>query len=115
MFSGRHLHHKSEHLVMEERLEEVKRWAKDLRKEEPRSPEQKLGGFPLGARCLDKCRASLLGWEGEYHYGCPMDQSFLVAAGVTADEFREFVATGTPDIGVDKWIRLHAHARAGAE
>jgi len=97
---------------MEHKLEEVKRWARDLRTEEPRPVDEKLGGYALGARCLDKCRASLLGWEGTHRYGCPMDQEFLASAGVTAEEFRDFVATGESDVGVDKWIRLHTHARA---
>ncbi|MDB6108265.1 MAG: uncharacterized protein JWR69_15 [Pedosphaera sp.] len=97
---------------MNERLDEVKQQARDLRTEEPRSPAEELGGFELAARCLDKCRASLVGWQGEYQYGCPMDQEFLTTAGINKDEFRDFVATGASDGEVDQWIRSHAHAQA---
>ena len=97
---------------MNTKTEEVKKWARDLREDEPRPPETKLGGFPLAARCLDKCRASLLGWQGEYQYGCPMDQEFLEMAGISKEEFAGYVATGASDSEVDRWLRLHAHARA---
>ncbi|HYG36307.1 MAG TPA: DUF5069 domain-containing protein [Clostridia bacterium] len=94
---------------MEQNLEKVKQWAKDLRKEEPRSPGEELAGFPLAARCLDKCRASLLGWQGDYMYGCPMDRQFLDNAGLDAKELREYVATGASDEDVARWIKQHAH------
>lgn len=95
---------------MNTNMDEVKKWARDLRKEEPRPAGEKLGGFPLGARCLDKCRASLLGWDGEYRYGCPMDQEFLENIGIEPDEFKEYVATGASDSQMDRWVRLHARA-----
>jgi Domain of unknown function (DUF5069) len=96
--------------IMEERLDEVKKWARDLRREEPRPAMETLGGFKGAARCLDKCRASLLRWEGDYRYGCPMDQEFFTESGIDQVEFKEFVAVGASDSAVDKWIRLHSHA-----
>src|SRR3954454_14906971 len=96
--------------VMKANLEKVKELAKDLRKEEPRSTYEELGGFQMGARCLDKCRASLLGWQGDFKYNCPMDQEFLSEAGLDAEEFKEFVATGATDEEVEQWIQEHAHA-----
>ena len=57
-----------EQSFMNMNAEKVKRWAKDLRKQEPRPPSEELGGFELAARCVDKCRAALLGWQGEYQY-----------------------------------------------
>ena len=96
---------------MQSHLDEVRQLARDLRAQEPRPVSEKLGGYKMGARTLDKCRASLVGWEGEFQFGCPMDQGFFAEAGIDEDEFRDFVATGAPDGGVDKWIRLHAHSR----
>ena len=60
---------------MKEDLEKVKSLARDLRddKEFPRSPRGKLGGYALAARALDKCRAALVGWQGEYFSNCPLD------------------------------------------
>lgn len=41
-------------------LEKVRPLAKDLTKTYPRSPREMLGGYVIGARCADKCRAFLL-------------------------------------------------------
>jgi hypothetical protein len=95
-----------------ENLEKVKTHARDLRKEEPRLPGENLAGYPLAARCLDKCRATLLGWEGEFMYNCPMDQQFLSNAQLDAEEFKSFVATGASDDEVEDWIEQHARRKA---
>lgn len=84
--------------------------AKDLRKQEPRPPDERLGGFQMAARCLDKCRASLLDRQGDFTYGCPMDQQFFQEAGVDRNEFKDFVATGASDEEVAQWIEEHAQA-----
>ncbi|HYE33652.1 MAG TPA: DUF5069 domain-containing protein [Methylomirabilota bacterium] len=93
---------------MKRDIEAVKTLAKDLTVDEPRSPREKLGGFELAARCLDKCRATLAGTEGDYMYGCPMDQRFLTQAGISAEEFKAFVATGASDEEVGRWIEQQA-------
>lgn len=95
---------------MQKNLDAVKKLAKDLRKEEPRSAEDELGGFPLAARCVDKCRATLVGQQGDFMYGCPMDQKFLREAGIGAEELKYFVATGATDEQIAEWIEEHAHA-----
>ena len=89
--------------------EALKVLARDLRKEDPRPAEERLAGYESGVRCLDKCRASLLGWQGDYTYGCPLDQMFLNEAGLDANEFRDFVATGASDEEVAQWVSEHAH------
>ena len=86
-------------------LEAVKKVAKDLRKQEPRDPTEKIAGFEKAARCLDKCRATIAGWQGEFIYGCPMDRSFLDKAGIGVEEFRQFVATGATDEQVEAWLQ----------
>ena len=91
-------------------LEAVKKLAKDLRKEDPRDPSVELGGFAKAARCVDKCRATLVGWQGEFIYGCPLDRSFLTAAGIGVEEFKQFVATGVDDQAIAGFIREHAPA-----
>jgi len=93
-------------------LDAVRRLARDLRKESPRGPDEELGGFAGAARCIDKCRATLVGWHGEYVYGCPMDQRFLTAAGIGANELKALVATGASDEEIENWIEEHAHAAA---
>jgi hypothetical protein len=90
-------------IVMKD-LKAVEKFAKDLRREEPRSPSEKLAGYEKAARCVDKCRATLVGWQGEFVYGCPMDRSFLDQAGVGVEEFRQFIGTGVSDAEVEKWL-----------
>jgi hypothetical protein len=95
-------------------LEAVKKLAKDLRREEPRDASEELGGYSKAARCVDKCRATLVGQQGEFIYGCPMDRSFLSAAGIGVEEFKQFVATGASDDAIDKYLREKAPADPAA-
>src|SRR5256885_16754925 len=75
---------------MHKDLEKVKLLARDLRngKEFPRSPRATLGGYVLAARAVDKCRAVLVEWQGEYHSNCPLDQRWLQFAEIDYDDFR---------------------------
>jgi hypothetical protein len=102
---------------MKEDLEKVKLLARDLRnnKEFPRSPRETLGGYMPAARALDKCRAVLVGWQGEYHSNCPLDQTWLKFAEIDYGAYRSFVATGAADDEVAAWIGEHAKKRPRAE
>jgi len=94
------------HYMQEQQnLDKVRQLARDLRKHEPRPAHERLAGFPMAARTLDKCRASLLGWEGEYSFGCPMDREFSQDAGIGAAEFKAFVASGATDSAVETWLK----------
>jgi hypothetical protein len=59
-------------------------------------------------RMLDKCRALLAGKNGEYNYGCPMDQQFFQFAGIDAEELKAQVAAGKADGEILEWIQTHA-------
>src|SRR5713226_8290101 len=102
---------------MKENIEKVKLLARDLRngKEFPRSPRETLGGYVLAARAVDKCRAVLAGWQGEYHSNCPLDQRWLKFAEIDYDSFRSFVATGATDEEIAAWIGERAKKRPGVE
>ena len=102
---------------MKEDLEKVKLLARDLRnkKEFPRSPRQTLAGYVLAARALDKCRAVLVSWQGEYHSNCPLDQRWLKYAEINYDAYKAFVATGATDQEVAEWIGEHAKKRSRAD
>ena len=86
-------------------LDKVRQLARDLRNQEPRPAHERLAGLQMAARTLDKCRASLLGWEGEYNFGCPMDREFFQDAGIGAAEFKAFVASGATDSAVETWLK----------
>jgi hypothetical protein len=91
------------------KTDKLRRLAKDLGQEEPRSSDEEIDGFPKAARVLDKCRASLLGLHGEYQFGCPFDQSFFQENGITQEDFKDIVATGATDEEVGEWLRRNAH------
>ena len=86
-------------------LEMVQQHARDLRTQEPRGAHEQLAGMAMGKRTLDKCRAFLLGYEGDFRFGCPMDEQFFHEAGVSRDAFRDFVSTGASDDEVAAWLK----------
>ena len=45
---------------------------RDLTKEAPPGPGDRYGDYAI-RRTVDKCRASINGNIGEYHYDCPLD------------------------------------------
>lgn len=102
---------------MKEELEAVKSLARDLRddKESPRKPRETLAGYALAARAVDKCRAVLVGWEGDYFSNCPLDQRWLTFAGIEYGAFKLFVATGATDEQIAEWIGKHAKKRPQGE
>lgn len=85
--------------------------ALDLTTDFPRSPRALLAGYVVAGRMLDKCRAVIAGTNGEYHFDCPLDNTFLDFAGITAAAFKEFVATGADDAAVADWIAANAKPR----
>ena len=58
----------------------------------PRSPRETLSGYVIAARTLDKCRATLAGTAGEYHFDCPLDNFFFAFAEISAESLKNFVA-----------------------
>jgi hypothetical protein len=95
--------------------DKVKALAPDLTKTFPHSPHKMVAGYVLAGRALDKCRATLAGTAGEYHFDCPLDNMFLGFAGIKGSDLRDFVATGADDAAVGKWIEEHATKRPRIE
>jgi hypothetical protein len=94
----------------------LKELAKDLRKQPPRSPHEKLGGFVTAARSLDKCRAALVGINGEYNFDpCGLAAFLWEFTGIKPDEFKDFVATGASDEEVGNWLRSHSKVKSRIE
>jgi hypothetical protein len=85
-------------------LDKVKTLAVNLNNGYPRSPYESLGDIVLLPRAIDKCRAELLGLQGEYHYDCPVSHMFLDHFEITADVFRDFVATGATDAEILEFV-----------
>lgn len=91
------------------KIDDLKRWTRDLRQEEPRPMDEELGGFKGAARVLDKCRASLVGWQGDYTFGCPFDRSFASSTGISLNDFKDIVASGASDEEVAEWLKLNGN------
>lgn len=80
----------------------------DLTQHPPRSPRVRLGGYVILPRMLDKCRALLVGKNGEYNYACPLDEEFLSFAGIDPEELKIQVATGKGDGEILEWVVAHS-------
>jgi len=68
----------------------------------------RLGGYCILPRLLDKCRASLAGKAGEYHYDCPLDKHFFRYTGIDADALKAEVAKGLGDGALLEWIQSNS-------
>ena len=77
----------------------------DLTNFPPRSARVRLGGYVILPRCLDKGRATLSGKNGEYHFACPLDQEFLVFAGIDPEALKKEL--GKSDTEVLEWIKAN--------
>ena len=97
--------------------DKLKLLAPDLTKPKtfPRSPRETLGGYVIGLRTLDKCRALLAGTIGEYHFDCPLDQMFLGYTGISAKAFQAKVATGASDEEMAAFVKAKAKKRRPIE
>ena len=83
--------------------------APDLTARPPRSPRVTLGGYVLLPRVLDKCRALIVGKNGEYRFGSQrMDRHFLTFTGIDEEALRAEVATGKSDSEMLAWIQTNA-------
>ena len=82
--------------------------APNLTQHPPRSMRNRLGGYVILPRILDKCRAVLAGTNGEYKYDCPMDKHFFSFTGVDSSALKEQVALGKGDWELLEWINANA-------
>ena len=89
--------------------------AKDLTKEAPRSPYELINGFAILARCLDKCRATIAGTSGEYHFNCPLDKTLFGFKAIDAEAFKAAVEAGATDEEIGKWVFDHGVAQTEDE
>lgn len=79
---------------------------RDLNKHAPHSPRNRLAGFAIASRTIDKCRASMAGTLGQYHFDCPLDNMLFTFKGITADQFKSAVQTAKDYEEMGLW--LHA-------
>jgi hypothetical protein len=83
----------------------------DLSKQPPHSPRERIGGFAIACRAVDKCRASLAGTSGEYHYDCPLDNQLFSFKGITGDQFQAAVKIAKNYDEVGAWLLANGTTR----
>ena len=88
---------------------------RDLTRQPPRSPRERLGGYALMARMIDKGRADLAGNVGEYHFACPLDQMLFDFKGVNADEVKKLLGSSATDEQVVTWFSSHGTTKTPEE
>ena len=89
--------------------------ARDLTKQAPHSPRERIAGFAIASRAVDKCRASLAGTPGEYHYDCPLDNLLFSFKGINGGQFKTAVqaAKNYEDVGI--WLQANGTAKTPVE
>ncbi len=88
---------------------------RDLARQAPHSPRHRISGFAIAGRAVDKCRASLAGTSGEYHYDCPLDNMLFGFKGVTGEEFQAAVRLASNYEDVGAWLSAHGAPKTPAE
>lgn len=88
---------------------------KDLTKEAPRSPRERLGGYIILARALDKGRASLHGKTGDYHFDCPLDNYLFGFKEVKGSDVKALLEKGATDEEVVAWLNANGAPKTAEE
>jgi hypothetical protein len=89
--------------------------ARDLTKQAPHSPRDRLAGFAIATRAVDKCRASLAGTMGEYLYGCPLDNMLFDFKSITSEQFRTAVQASTSYEEIGAWLLTNGTTKTPTE
>lgn len=88
---------------------------RDLTKQAPHSPRDRLAGFAIASRAVDKCRASLAGTIGEYRYDCALDNMLFDFKSITSEQFRTAVQASTNYEEVGAWLQANGTAKTPGE
>jgi hypothetical protein len=89
--------------------------APNLAQQAPRSPRERLAGFVIARRTVDKCRASLAGTLGQYNYDCPLDNSLFSFKGITAEQFKTAVKASRDYEDVGVWLQANGAPKTNVE
>lgn len=88
---------------------------RNLAHEAPHSPRERIGGFALASRAVDKCRAQAAGTSGDYHFDCPLDNQLFSFKGITAAQFTTAVASAKYYDDVGAWLLTNGTPKTPAE
>lgn len=88
---------------------------KDLTLKPPRSPRNRLHGYVILARTIDKCLAVQSGTAGDYHFDCPLDKQLFTFKGISAEDFNNAVKFAQSDEDIAAWVDQNGIAKTPAE
>ncbi len=88
---------------------------RDLKKQAPHSPRERVAGFVLASRAVDKCRASIAGTLGEYHYDCPMDNLLFTFKSINGEQFKSAVQAAQTTEQVGAWLLANGTPKSPEE
>ena len=89
--------------------------ARDLTKQAPHSPRERIAGFAIASRAVDKCRAGLAGTLGEYHYDCPLDNQLFSFKGINGEQFKAAVQASKNYEEVGTWLQANGTTKTPVE
>ena len=81
--------------------------ALDLSKQSPHSPRERISGFVIASRAVDKCRANVAGTLGDYHYDCPLDNMLFTFKGITGEQFKAVVQDAKNYEEIGAWLQAN--------
>lgn len=74
-----------------------------------------MAGFVIAHRAIDKCRSTLAGKAGEYHFDCPLDNLLFTFKGITGAQFQAAVKAAPNDEAVGVWLLANGTVKTTAE
>jgi hypothetical protein len=88
---------------------------RDLTRQAPHSPRERFGDFAILGRTVDKCRASIAGTAGEYHYDCPLDNQLFSFKGINGGQFKTAVVSEKNYEDVARWVQENGNKKTPDE
>ena len=88
---------------------------RDLTKQAPHCPRERIAGFAIASRAVDKCRASLAGTLGEYYYDSSLDNLLFSFKGITGEQFKAAVQASKNYEDVGTWLQANGTKKTPAE
>ena len=88
---------------------------RDLNKEAPHSPRERIAGSVIARRTVDKCWASLAARLGDYHYDCPLDNLLFTFKEIDGARFKAAVRNAKTYEEIGSWLLANGKKRTPAE
>lgn len=88
---------------------------KDLTRQAPRSPRERLGDYVILARMIDKGRAIGQGKGGAYNFACPLDQILLQFKELSGDDLKRQIDSGAGDEAILQWVNGNGASKTAEE